>query len=131
VKPPYYGTVDTKADNTSNDVLAANTNENWSIGDFLGLDNDGNGLYDLADFACGPYRIVSVSAEGDDLRVTWETAGGRTDALQASSDADGTFAEVTAAIPIPGVGIVTTNHLEPGAATNAARFYRLIFVPSP
>ncbi len=125
VKPPYYGTVDTKADNPANGVALANTNENWSVGDFLGLDNDGNGLYDMADYACGPFRVLSVGEEGSDLRITWETAGGRTDALQASSDVEGTFTDVGAAIVIPGVGIVTTNILEAGAATNAARFYRL------
>jgi hypothetical protein len=37
VKPPYYDTVDTKAKNPGNTVLTANTNENWSVGDFLGL----------------------------------------------------------------------------------------------
>ena len=40
VKPPYYGTVDTKAKDSGNTVQVANTNENWSVGDFMGLDND-------------------------------------------------------------------------------------------
>lgn len=130
VNPPYYGTPDTLADNPCNDVLASNTGENWSVGDFLGLDNDGDNLYDQADFDCGPpYRVLSVAPEGNDLRVTWETVGGRTDALQASPDAAAGFANVGGSLPIPGVGLVVTNRLEIGGATNAARFYRISSVP--
>jgi hypothetical protein len=129
VKPPYYGTVDTKANNACNDVLAANINENWSVGDFLGLDNDGNGLYDLADFACGPYRLLSVVPEGDGLRITWQTAGGRKDSLEAAPQLTGAFADIGTPISIPGVGIVITNRFEAGVASNPTRFYRLRFVP--
>jgi cysteine-rich repeat protein len=50
--PPYYGTVDTNADVPCNDVQQANLNENWTVGDFLGLDNDGDGLYDAVDPDC-------------------------------------------------------------------------------
>lgn len=125
VRPPYYGTVDTKARNPANDVLLANTNENWSIGDFLGTDNDGNNLYDLADYAIGPYRLLSVAPEGNNLRVTWLTAGGRTNTVQASGSPATSFADVSAPLVIPGVGLVTTNYLEVGGATNLARFYRM------
>ncbi len=129
VNPPYYGTVDTKANNPGNTALVANTNENWSVGDFLGLDNDGNNLYDLADFAVGPYRLLSVNREGNNVRVTWLTAGGRTDAVQASGAVAGLYSNVSPPLAIPGVGLVTTNHVEVGGATNTLRFYRLKFVP--
>ncbi len=124
-KPPYFGTADTKAKNPANTVLTANTNENWSVGDFLGLDNDGNNLYDLADFAVGPYRLLSSVKEGNNLRVTWQTAGGRTDTVQTAPTATGTYADVSAALVIPGVGIVTNSYVHIGGATNQARFYRL------
>ena len=62
--PPYYGTADTKVDSPCNGVAAANTNENWSVGDFLGLDNDGNTLYDMADFACGPAAFTGTMIYG-------------------------------------------------------------------
>lgn len=124
-KPPYYGTADTKVKNPANTVLTANTNENWSIGDFLGLDNDGNNLYDLADFAVGPYRLLSSTKEGNNARVTWQTAGGRTDTLQAAATATGTYVDVSPAIAISGVGSVTNSYVHLGGATNAARFYRL------
>ncbi len=125
VKPPYYGTPDTKVNNPGNTVLAANTNENWSIGDFLGVDNDGNNLYDLADYAIGEFRLLSVNREGNDLRVNWLTAGGRTNRLQAAGVASGLFADLGVPVAIPGVGLVTTNYLEIGGATNLARFYRV------
>lgn len=124
-RPPYYGTVDTKANNASNTVPAANTNENWSVGDYLGLDNDGNNLYDLADYAVGPYRILSATREGNDVRVTWLTAGGRTNKVQAAASPAGAYANVSPAIAIPGVGLVTNNFLDVNGATNAARFYRM------
>ncbi len=51
VKPPYYGTVDTNADDPCNNP--PDYPENWSIGDTFGLDNDGDNLYDLDDPDCG------------------------------------------------------------------------------
>jgi hypothetical protein len=129
VKPPYYGTLDTKVNNPGNTVLVASTNENWSIGDFLGLDNDGNNLYDAADFAITPYQILGAAKEGNNVRITWLTAGGRTDAVQASAKVGGSYSNLSSALAIPGVGVVTTNYLDVNGATNSARFYRLRFMP--
>lgn len=125
VMPPYYGTAYTKANNPGNTVLATNINENWSVGDYLGVDNDGNNLYDLADYTIGPFRLLSVSREGNNLRVTWQTAKGRTDAVQAAGGATGSYSNVGSLLAIPGVGLVTTNYLEVGGATNPVRFFRL------
>jgi hypothetical protein len=128
VKPPYYGlTGYTKADNPCNTVAVANTNENWSIGDFIGLDNDGNNLYDLADFACGgAYLITGITREGDNVRVTWQTAGGRKEVVQAGGLVTGAFTNISAVISNAGVGINTTNIVEIGGGTNnPARFYRV------
>ncbi len=129
VNPPYYGSVDTKANHAENLVRAANTNENWSVGDFLGLDNDGNNLYDAADFACAPYRLVSVTPSGSDVRISWQTAGGRRDVVQASATLAGNYTNVSSPIPIPGVGIVTTNFSDIGGAAKGARFYRISYQP--
>lgn len=125
VKPPYYGTADTKVKNPGNEVQVANTNENWSVGDFIGLDNDGNNLYDLADYAIGPFRLLSAEREGDDLRVTWMTVGGRTNRVQASAVVMGSYSNAGSAVLIPGVGVVTTNFLDQGAAREPAVFYRV------
>jgi hypothetical protein len=125
VKPPYYGTSDTKVKNPGNTVLAANTNENWSVGDYLGLDNDGNNLYDLADYAIGPFRTLSTAREGNNVRITWLTAGGRTNRIQVATKPSGPYTNLGPAVEIPGVGSVTTNYVDVGAGTNRMRFYRL------
>lgn len=125
VKPPYYGTKDTKANNPGNTVLLAKTNENWSVGDFLGLDNDGNNLYDLADYAVGPYRLLSLTRETNNVRVTWLTAGGRIDDIASAAGVAGTFVNVSSNIIIPGVGLVTNTYIDVGGATNKVRFYQL------
>lgn len=56
VRPPYYGTPDTRANDSCNSPPGSNTRENWSVGDTLGLDNDGNGLYDGSDPNCARIR---------------------------------------------------------------------------
>lgn len=66
--PPYYGTADTNASGPCNDLASARTNENWTVGDFLGSDNDGDGLYDGADPDCG--AVSSTPGEVLGLRVT-------------------------------------------------------------
>ena len=60
-QPPYYGTTATKANNACNPVATANLNENWSVGDFLGLDNDGDDLYDSSDPNCTPVAALAIT----------------------------------------------------------------------
>ena len=129
VVPLYYGTVDTLANNPCNDVLVSNTNENWTVGDFIGTDNDGDNLYDMADFDCGPYQIAEILAVGNDIKISWETAGGRRDVLQVASSLTNDFVDVGSPITIPGVGVVTTNAVEVSGAANSARFYRIRYAP--
>jgi hypothetical protein len=125
ISPPYYGTAYTRVEHPANTAQVANTNENWSVGDFWGLDNDGNGLADLADYTIGPREtIVSPTREGNDFRVTWQTAGGRTNTVQAAGNVSGTYANISPAIIRTNAGLFTTNYLEVGGATNGARFYR-------
>lgn len=130
VIPPYYGTVDTEVNNPCNDVLAANINENWTIGDFIGTDNDGDNLYDLADFDCGPaYDITAIAIEGGNVRITWNTVGGRRDILQSTDSLTNDFSDVGSALDIAGVGILSTNSVEVGGATALNRFYRIRYAP--
>ena len=42
-------------------MTTANLNENWSVGDFLGLDNDGNDLYDSSDPNCTPVAALAIT----------------------------------------------------------------------
>ncbi len=125
VIPPYYGTADTNVDDPCNSVLAANTGENWTIGDFIGTDNDGDNLYDLADYSCGPLRMVEVIPEGNNLRVRWETAGGRSERVQATTVLTNGFSDVGSSVNIPGVGIVTQEVVLVNGATGSEGFYQV------
>ena len=51
ILPTYYGTFDTNVFSSCNDEPFFS--EDWTIGDGLGLDNDGDNLYDGDDPDCG------------------------------------------------------------------------------
>jgi hypothetical protein len=75
--------------------------------------------------------------QGADVVITWTTAGGRTNAVQATGgDANGgytsNFVDITTSphVIIPGNGDVTTSYADQGSATNGpSRFYRVRLVP--
>ncbi|MGD0651796.1 MAG: endonuclease/exonuclease/phosphatase family protein [Verrucomicrobiia bacterium] len=106
-------------------------------------DPDGDGFANLQEFLAGTIptnsasglRILSATLQGNDVLIAWQTAGGRTNALQASDGAPDlsystNFTDISPSIVIPGSGDATTNFLEVGAATNApARYYRVRLVP--
>ncbi len=52
VQPTYYGTVDTRVEDSCNS--GPDHLENWSIGDTQGQDNDGDNRYDVGDGDCCP-----------------------------------------------------------------------------
>ena len=64
VVPSYYDTPHTNVSDPCNS--APDHLENWSIGDALGLDNDGDGSFDADDFDCRvlPSDIRTVSSWG-------------------------------------------------------------------
>ena len=67
VTPTYYGTADCNVDQPCNTVAAADVNENWTVGDFIGLDNDGDGLYDANDPDCGtPGQVLQLLVNAHD-----------------------------------------------------------------
>lgn len=125
VPPPYYGTPDTRVRNPGNEIQVANTNENWSIGDFLGLDNDGNNLYDLADYAIGPFQILGIAREGQDIRISWLTARGRTNVVEAAASISGGFTNLSGPVGLDGVGLLTNEFVHVGGATTPRIFYRV------
>jgi fibronectin-binding autotransporter adhesin len=106
-------------------------------------DPDGDGMSNLAEFLAGTdptnslsgLKIISLAQQGNDLVITWTTAGGRTNQVQATAgDANGgfmtNFVDVSGPIIIPSAGDMTTNYVETGGATNApARYYRVRLVP--
>jgi T5SS/PEP-CTERM-associated repeat protein len=101
-------------------------------------DPDGDGLSNWQEFSLGtdpsdsssPYRITVITREGDDIRVTWTTVGGKTNFVQAASSLSPDFTDISSAFAIAGGGVTATNHLDPGAVTNfPSRFYRIRVVP--
>ncbi len=101
-------------------------------------DADGTGQNNLFKYLAGlnptnpasVFRILSVDQQDNDLNVTWQTAGGRTNVLQSASDLAGSYSNDSPNIVLPGSGDTFTNYLDAGAATNdPARFYRIMLVP--
>ena len=108
-----------------------------------GADPLGKGMTNTNQFLAGVnptnsvslLRITSVVETGNDVLVTWTTAGVRTNALQAAVG-DGTggysnnFSDISGPIIIPSAGDATTNFPDSGGATNGpARYYRIRLVP--
>jgi hypothetical protein len=79
--------------------------------------------------AASALAISSAVRQGHNINVTWQTAGPRTNILQASSSAGGTlnFTDLPGSFTvIPSDGDAVTNYVDPGVLTNnAARFYRV------
>jgi hypothetical protein len=80
------------------------------------------------------FQITAISREGNDMRITWTDIGGQTNIVQATNGLGGNYAtnftDLSSSIVLQGSGIVTTNYLDVGGATNfPARFYRVRSAP--
>jgi T5SS/PEP-CTERM-associated repeat protein len=98
-------------------------------------DADGDGQSNLAETLAGTdptnsasfFGVTGVATEGVDLRVTWATTTGKTNALERSASVGTNYAGIFAVTNATGI---VTNYLDLGAATNApAWFYRVRLVP--
>jgi len=102
-------------------------------------DPDGDGMNNLQEYLAGTVptngasflHITSVTPQGNDVVVTWQTAGGHTNVLQAAAGLPGgsysnNFVDVSPFVIIPGSGATTTNYPDSGGATNSpTRYYRV------
>jgi T5SS/PEP-CTERM-associated repeat protein len=108
------------------------------------VDTDHDGFTNLEEFQAGtdptnlisnPLRVKAIAIESNDARITWTTAGGLTNVVQAADgggDASYTngFTDISGSIIVPGLNLSTTNYLDVGGATNLpARYYRVRLVP--
>ncbi len=81
------------------------------------------------------FCVTSIVAQGDDVLLNWVMPQGWTGVVQAANgDVDGgysnSFGDINPPIFVPGTGLVTTNYLDMGAATNSpSRYYRVRLVP--
>lgn len=104
------------------------------------VDNDGDGFTNLQEFLAGTdatnsasaFRITSIGAEGINIRVTWMMGSGKTNALQRTAGASGSYAtnNFTTIFTVTNTVGTVTNYLDTGAATNTpALYYRIRLVP--
>ena len=79
------------------------------------------------------FRITSVTAQGNDVRVTWTTVGGLSYVVQDATTAgyaSNNFVDLSPVISMPGSGESATNYLDVGAVTNGpGRYYRVRLGP--
>jgi autotransporter-associated beta strand protein len=106
-------------------------------------DPDGDGQNNLAEYLAGTsptnsasaLRIISTVQQSNDILISWTTAGGRTNAVQAGpGDTSGgysnDFVDISGLMIMAGSGDVTTNYVDGGGATNKpSRYYRIRLVP--
>ena len=108
-------------------------------------DPDGDGQNNQVEFLTGTdpnssasaLRITSAVRQATNVVITWRTAGGRTNVVQASPGGvngnytTNNFADIGASTTIvSGSGDTTTNYTDVAGATNApTRFYRIRLVP--
>jgi T5SS/PEP-CTERM-associated repeat protein len=79
------------------------------------------------------FRIISITAQGNGLWITWTMGSGKTNALQVTSgEANGSYStnSFTDLFTVTNTAGTVTNYLDVGALTNApSRFYRVRLVP--
>jgi T5SS/PEP-CTERM-associated repeat protein len=104
-----------------------------------GADPLGKGMDNFEQFLAGinptnpasALRITSVVPSGSDVVITWTTAGGHTNVVQANAgDGNGgyttNFTDLSGLIVIAGSGDATNNYTDVGGATNSpSRYYRV------
>jgi hypothetical protein len=101
-------------------------------------DPDGDGLSNLREFLLGtnptdsssPFHITGITLEGSDVRITWMTAGGLTNAVETTPNPGGSYSNISGNIIITGSSVTTTNYLDSGTVTNTPlQFYRIRLIP--
>jgi hypothetical protein len=103
------------------------------------VDADGDGMSNLQEYLAGTdptngasfFHVTAVVEQGKNILVTWVCGGGRTNVLQAAPSLPaGAYSNVSPNIVLVGSGLVSTNYLDMGAATNTpSRVYRVRLVP--
>ncbi len=101
-------------------------------------DPDGDGMSNWQEALAGTnptnaasvLRITGVSRSSNGVSLTWSTAGGRTNIVQASDGLNGKYTDISPPQIIPGAGDTTATYLDNDPTTNgAARYYRIRVYP--
>jgi hypothetical protein len=100
-----------------------------------GIDNTNQFLLGLNPLNSGSlFKIISETPSNDDVVLTWQTGGGRTDVVQATNGRiDGSYSNNfldIGSVIVPGSGDVIAAYTDVGGATNVpARYYRIRLGP--
>jgi T5SS/PEP-CTERM-associated repeat protein len=105
-----------------------------------GADPDGDGFTNFQESQAGTdptnsasaFRISAITREANNIRVTWMSGIGKTNALQRTAGTNGSFATnaFAAIFTVTNTVGTVTNYLDVGADTNfPARYYRVRLVP--
>ena len=101
-------------------------------------DPDGDGQSNLAEFQSGTdplnsasfLGITAIAKESNDIRITWMTGTGKTNALERTAGVAGSFSNNFSVVTNIVTTGSTTNVLDVGGATNVPAFYyRVRLVP--
>ncbi len=108
--------------------------EVYFTGDHYGSGLQTNAYYVTPAPVPGLFNITSITRQANDLLITWQTVGGETNVVQATTGTSGSyssnFTDLSPIIIPKGGDFTTTNYLDPGGATNAPiRYYRVRLVP--
>ncbi|HUJ71467.1 MAG TPA: PKD domain-containing protein [Verrucomicrobiae bacterium] len=146
------GPAGTSMEIQTNLVVVLSPFQNWQLQYFqctncgqadANADPDGDGFTNLEEFQAGtdpttasssPLQITAIAPQGSDILLTWITAGGKTNVVQATtapaSVCASNFTDISPVIVSSGDGLTSTNYLDAGAATNTpSRYYRVRLVP--
>ncbi len=80
------------------------------------------------------FKIISETPSGNDVVLSWQTGGGRTDVVQAANgQINGSYSndfQDIGSVIVPGSGDTTATYTDTGGATNTpARYYRIRLGP--
>lgn len=128
-------------EDTDNDSL----NDDWELRYFGSTaisggspDFDSDGKTDFEEFRAGTnptnsfslLRINSVTPNGTNVLINWQTGGGRTNVVQVKSSLTGAFIDRSPPIVIPGSGDAFASYLDSGGINNSQiQFYRIRTAP--
>jgi hypothetical protein len=115
-------------------LLIGRGGEVYFTGDHYGSGLQTNAEYVTPAPAPGLFNVTSITPQGNDILITWQTVGGETNVVQVATGSSGSytsnFTDLSPIIIPKGGDFTTTNYLDVGGATNAPnRYYRVRLVP--